>query len=282
MDELPKECHHIIPKCMGGLNDSSNLVDLTLEEHFIAHQLLALENPDNYKLQHAFRLMSHIRRVGDVTEIKTPEQYRIARLDSREYIGKLHIGQALREETKRKISEANKGKKRTQEMNERNRQRNIEYYKTHKGVWTGKKMSEEARQHMSEAHKRRDPSTYKGGAKTPEGKALAVAKFKETYWAKPEEVRKEQIRKSLEKRTPARYWTGKTIPHEMREKISETLKEKHLCPPHAMKVYCQETDTVYRSMTEAEQMIGVDRHIIKRYINGLRKDDKYHFSLVEK
>ncbi|XAO17074.1 homing endonuclease [Escherichia phage FL23] len=35
-----KERHHIIPKCLGGSNDASNLVDLTPEEHYVAHQLL--------------------------------------------------------------------------------------------------------------------------------------------------------------------------------------------------------------------------------------------------
>lgn len=34
------EVHHIVPKCMGGNNDKSNLVALTAEEHFVAHQLL--------------------------------------------------------------------------------------------------------------------------------------------------------------------------------------------------------------------------------------------------
>lgn len=34
------ETHHIIPKCMGGSNESSNLIDLTPEEHFLCHQLL--------------------------------------------------------------------------------------------------------------------------------------------------------------------------------------------------------------------------------------------------
>lgn len=34
------EKHHIIPKSLGGSNDSSNLVNLTAREHFIAHWLL--------------------------------------------------------------------------------------------------------------------------------------------------------------------------------------------------------------------------------------------------
>jgi len=34
------ERHHIIPKSMGGSNDSSNLVKFTAKEHYIAHRLL--------------------------------------------------------------------------------------------------------------------------------------------------------------------------------------------------------------------------------------------------
>ncbi len=35
-----KESHHIIPRCMGGPDKPENLVDLTPEEHYLAHQLL--------------------------------------------------------------------------------------------------------------------------------------------------------------------------------------------------------------------------------------------------
>lgn len=44
------ETHHIIPRCMGGTDDHENLVDLTPEEHFLAHQLLAKIHPENSKL----------------------------------------------------------------------------------------------------------------------------------------------------------------------------------------------------------------------------------------
>lgn len=37
---VPFEKHHILPKSLGGNNDKSNLVALTLREHFICHMLL--------------------------------------------------------------------------------------------------------------------------------------------------------------------------------------------------------------------------------------------------
>jgi hypothetical protein len=55
------ETHHIIPRCMGGTNDTNNLVDLTAKEHFICHLLLTKivekNSPDYYKVGHAFLMM---------------------------------------------------------------------------------------------------------------------------------------------------------------------------------------------------------------------------------
>ena len=51
------EKHHIIPKCLGGTNDISNLVILTPEEHYVAHLLLIKIYPDNAKLVYAARMM---------------------------------------------------------------------------------------------------------------------------------------------------------------------------------------------------------------------------------
>lgn len=53
-----KERHHIIPKCMGGSDDPENLVDLTPEEHFVAHQLLVKMYPKNIRLVRACDVMS--------------------------------------------------------------------------------------------------------------------------------------------------------------------------------------------------------------------------------
>lgn len=45
-----KETHHIIPRCRGGTDEDSNLVNLTPEEHFVAHQLLVKIYPNDRKL----------------------------------------------------------------------------------------------------------------------------------------------------------------------------------------------------------------------------------------
>ena len=35
-----RERHHVLPRCLGGSNDPGNIVELTGEEHYVAHQLL--------------------------------------------------------------------------------------------------------------------------------------------------------------------------------------------------------------------------------------------------
>lgn len=52
------EKHHVVPKCLGGSDDPRNLVMLTAEEHYVAHQLLVKLNPGNVNLVYAACLMS--------------------------------------------------------------------------------------------------------------------------------------------------------------------------------------------------------------------------------
>jgi hypothetical protein len=53
-----KERHHIVPRCLGGQDTKDNLVDLTPEEHYIAHLLLTKIYPDNNSLIHAAIMMT--------------------------------------------------------------------------------------------------------------------------------------------------------------------------------------------------------------------------------
>lgn len=72
------ERHHITPKCMGGTNEETNLIDLFAEEHYIAHKLLAEENADNDKLQMAWWCMCHIKTEDRCYQISA-EEYAEAR-----------------------------------------------------------------------------------------------------------------------------------------------------------------------------------------------------------
>ena len=52
------EKHHIIPKCLGGVNNEENYVNLTPEEHFVAHLLLCKTFPNNNKIVYAAKMMT--------------------------------------------------------------------------------------------------------------------------------------------------------------------------------------------------------------------------------
>lgn len=57
------EKHHIVPKCLGGTDDRLNLVRLTPEEHYLAHQLLTKLHPTHKGLAKA----AHMMRTGRPT-----------------------------------------------------------------------------------------------------------------------------------------------------------------------------------------------------------------------
>lgn len=52
------ERHHIIPRCNNGTDDKTNLVALTLREHYICHKLLAFIYPNNIGYLYAYWYMT--------------------------------------------------------------------------------------------------------------------------------------------------------------------------------------------------------------------------------
>jgi len=113
------ENHHIIPKCMGGLDDKSNLVRLTAREHYIAHKLL-FKIHGTTKLAHAW--FSMLRTSKNQQRIITSKMYEEvssirSKILSEEMKGEGNnfYGRTHSEETKRKISEANSGRLKSDE-----------------------------------------------------------------------------------------------------------------------------------------------------------------------
>lgn len=51
------EVHHVLPRCLGGPDDADNLVQLTPEEHYVAHQLLHKMHPHSSSLAYALIVM---------------------------------------------------------------------------------------------------------------------------------------------------------------------------------------------------------------------------------
>ena len=100
--EKPFESHHIIPKCMGGSNDKENLINLTPEEHCVAHQLLVKINPTNKGLIYAAMMMT-AARPNMPRNNKTYGWLRRLASEPKRNV-------KFTDERKRKISEATKGR----------------------------------------------------------------------------------------------------------------------------------------------------------------------------
>lgn len=102
------ERHHIKPKCIGGTNDEENLIDLYGREHFIAHKLLAEENPDNAKIVSAWWNMCQIQGRSKQRYVPTPEEYESARKAFVKHMSEMMTGEnnpAKREKIKQILSD---------------------------------------------------------------------------------------------------------------------------------------------------------------------------------
>lgn len=76
-----KETHHIIPRCMGGSDDSNNLVDLTAREHYICHLLLPHMVKDNAIKSKLFYAIGMMVRGNSHGRIYSSWEYARARRD---------------------------------------------------------------------------------------------------------------------------------------------------------------------------------------------------------
>ena len=173
--------HHIIPRHAGGTDDPSNIIELTIEEHALAHKKL-YEEHGRWQDEVAYLTLSGqigkeeatIRAIkkantGKTTWMKgkkhteeTKRKMSEAKKGNKNRVGKKHT-----EETKRNISEAKKGKpsnragkKHTEETKRKMRKPKSEEHKRNiskaqKGVKKGPK-SEETKRKMREAWKRRN------------------------------------------------------------------------------------------------------------------------------
>lgn len=102
------ETHHILPKCLGGINDAANLVCLTAREHFVCHLLLTkmTTGKDRISMLRAFNAfkMASIKNPRNLTA----RQYQTARLLT-EGLPAWNRGKQHSTETRAKISAARKG-----------------------------------------------------------------------------------------------------------------------------------------------------------------------------
>lgn len=125
------EKHHIIPLCLGGPDIKTNIVSLTPEEHYLAHQLLVKIHPQNKGLKYAAYMMtigpggkrSNNKLYGwlkkDYLENRPKSKGHTGRKLSPEHVQKLKIARAkqppMSDEVKLKISKTKTGVKMSDE-----------------------------------------------------------------------------------------------------------------------------------------------------------------------
>jgi hypothetical protein len=104
------EEHHIIPVCMGGINNKSNKVLLTAREHFICHKLLFRIYPNNKKIGLAYHNM--VYTMSDRRKLKlSSSDYEEARLiafnaskgENNAMFGKKHSNEARKKQSEKAI-----------------------------------------------------------------------------------------------------------------------------------------------------------------------------------
>jgi hypothetical protein len=95
-----KHVHHIIPRYLGGTDDPSNLVELTVEEHAEAHRKL-YEQHGNWQDKVAWQGLAGLIGHDEIMR----EMWNSRKGEKNSYYGKKHTP-----EIRKKISEACKGK----------------------------------------------------------------------------------------------------------------------------------------------------------------------------
>lgn len=208
-----KERHHIIPRCMGGTDSKSNLVNLTAREHFLVHWLLVEIYPDDTKLQYAFWQMCNSNNQYQDRYIPSSRIYEYSKMLHSNNMRKLNTGKKFgpkTDETKRKLSEKLKGR---QSIKTEEWKRNISiglkksYASGNRNKWNlGKKMPTEFGEKISKAKK--------GMIGTNKGIPMS-------------QEQKEKIRNTL---------IGHEVKQSTKDKISQTLLNKpEITCPHCNK-----------------------------------------------
>ena len=99
------EIHHIVPKCLDGPNNKSNLVRLTIKEHFVCHRLLIKMHQGAAKQKMSFAFY----RLCNRHQIKNSRAYETAKLAVKEALSKIHKGKTISDSHKQAIREKCRG-----------------------------------------------------------------------------------------------------------------------------------------------------------------------------
>ena len=182
---------------MNGSNDEDNLVYLYAQEHYYAHKLLAQENPENKELLYAWWMMGNKNKISVTAEEYAELKNKFINLatiqnkgENNPFYGKHHS-----EETKKKMSEANKGR---------------EFSKQHK-----EKLSEQAKN--------------KTGSKNPfYGKHHSDDTKEQIRQKKIGQIVSDETKRKISQRH-----SGKKFSEERKNAISKALKGKEKTKEHS-------------------------------------------------
>ena len=253
------ERHHIVPKCMGGTNDEENLIDLYAREHFTAHKLLAIENPDCNSLVFAWTCMAFPNNVVQKRCELTPEEYE----EARKALSKAMSGRKLSEETKEKLSKSKKGKPLTIETREKlsDALKGIAFTEEHKSnlskALKGRIFSDEHKANISKAKKNKSLS---------EAQRIALeAVCDANKGRKHSEESKSKISAGNK---------GKKISQESKEKMSKAHKGKR--GHNLIKVAQYDLNSgrlikVWECIMDASKATGIDNSSIAKCAKGKRQ-----------
>ncbi len=144
------EEHHILPKCMGGTNNSDNLIKMPVRYHIFAHIFLMKAYPNNHKLSYAAkRMLNSNTYQGRYSILKTLPVRLISLIrseairnlkDKNPFKGKTHT-----KESREKMSISHKNKFPTKETREKQSKAKL----GNKNSFYGKKHSKETKQMIS-------------------------------------------------------------------------------------------------------------------------------------
>ena len=251
------ERHHIVPKCIGGTNDEDNLIDLFAREHFEAHRLLALENPDVQGLVYAWWAMSI--QTNQHTEERyrlTPEEYE----ESRIAVANIQKGKHLSEETKKKLSDALKGRAFSDETRQKMSQAN-----------KGREWSEEQKINFSISRKGKKIKPHSEEAK----KKISLSQMGEKNHRYGKHHTKEHKKMLSEiNKGENNHFYGKHHTDEVKNNLSKMRSKA---------VRCVETEVIYDSAIIAQEKTGIRNSSIGKCCNGKQETaGGYHWEFVVK
>lgn len=263
------ERHHIVPKCLGGTNDEDNLIDLFAREHFEAHRLLALENPEEVGLSRAWFLMTHYKNNYEDRIEVSAEEYEEARTAYAKIMrekmsgsgnpmfgkkGELNpmFGVSPSQETREKISRSLYGRFRGEES---------PHY--------GKSLSQEAKDRISEKAKERlkDKTCHPMYGVCRKGEDNPFYGKRHT----------EETRKKISESRKGKYagenspLFGKSLSKETKEKISNSKKGKRR--KNLKKVYCD--GMIFECAKDCAEYYGKSSSTLSQYLNGKKKMSKF-------